>query len=238
MRLRTCWPVLLATVACAGPRPSEFLDVVDDGPAVLVKTVRIPDSEPWYTRFADHTFFDVRTRSGGPWIRMEVLNRRSGVRVEPLDDGEAFADERWGRGVEVLAARTGDKAGTTARALLQAGQRQQQRYADGYRAWPGPNSNTFAEAVLRSVPGIEARLDHNAVGKDWAWPLRVGVSGTNAGVELETPLVGLQVGAVEGVEVHLLGLTFGVGLLPPTLQVPFLPPLPLATHWRVTSGGD
>lgn len=228
-----CVLALLLLTACAGPRPSEFRGVVGDGPAVLVKTVRIPDSEPWYSRFADHTFFDLRTRADGPWVRLEVLNGKSGVRVVPLDDGEAFEDTRWTRGVEVLAARTGDKAGATARALLQKGHAQHARYMEGYRAWPGPNSNTFAESLLRSVPGIEARLDHNAVGKDWAWPARAGVSGTNAGVELETPIFGLQVGAVEGVEVHLLGLTLGVGLLPPTLQVPFLPPLPLLARWRV-----
>ncbi|MGH8221426.1 MAG: DUF3750 domain-containing protein [Woeseiaceae bacterium] len=35
-----------------------------------------------------------------------------------------------------------------------------------YRAWPGPNSNTFAAWVLREA-GIEQRLDARAIGRSY-----------------------------------------------------------------------
>ena len=36
-----------------------------------------------------------------------------------------------------------------------------------YRAWPGPNSNTFVAHVMRSVPELAAALPPTAIGKDW-----------------------------------------------------------------------
>ncbi len=234
-------PVLLLIVAgCAGTRPTAIERYFDDGPAVLVKSVRLPDSEPWLARFSSHTFFDLRTRTGGPWMRLEVLSRTSGVRVVPLEPDEVFADRRWDRRVEVLASRTGAGAAPMARKLLDLGIAQNQRYLSSYRAWPGPNSNTFAEGLLREVDGLGARLDHNAVGKDWAVPVRVGLTGSGAGVELETPIFGLELGVVEGVQAHILGAAFGIGIVPPALQLPFLPPLRLATRAQVgvSAAGD
>lgn len=39
-------------------------------------------------------------------------------------------------------------------------------YCWGYRAWPGPNSNTFAAWVLRRA-GIEHRLPRQALGSEF-----------------------------------------------------------------------
>src|SRR5438270_11949826 len=36
-----------------------------------------------------------------------------------------------------------------------------------YRAWPGPNSNTFLAHVARQVPDLAIQLPSNAVGKDF-----------------------------------------------------------------------
>jgi hypothetical protein len=41
------------------------------------------------------------------------------------------------------------------------------------------------------------------------------------GFEIETPVLGLQVGRREGVELHLFQLTFGVSFFPPALKIPF-----------------
>ena len=43
---------------------------------------------------------------------------------------------------------------------------------------------------------------------------------------VETVPLGIQLGLHEGVELHvLIGLSFGVGLWPPTITLPLLPPL-------------
>lgn len=225
---------LAALVAgCQATRPSSLREPIGDAPAVLVKRLRIPSSEPWITRFASHTWFDVRSLSEGDWHRVEIPTPASGMQDQPVSADEVFADERWGRAVEVIAAEAGEGARRLANAV-----RLRAAVYDGrtYRAWPGPNSNTFVESVLREVDGLSAVLDHNAVGKDWALPGRVGLTGTGYGVELETPLVGVQLGLLEGVELHLLGLTAGIGIYPLALRLPFLPALQLVDRPDLSIG--
>jgi uncharacterized protein DUF3750 len=40
-------------------------------------------------------------------------------------------------------------------------------YPHAYRAWPGPNSNTFTAHVARQVPELGLGLPANAIGKDF-----------------------------------------------------------------------
>jgi hypothetical protein len=135
----------------------------------------------------------------------------------------AFADERWERPVAVHDVVAGEAAATIGdRILADAASFPD---AAGYRAWPGPNSNTFVDWLARTT-GLPTDLPATAVGKDYTPWLRVGVSPTGLGLELETMLVGAQLGLREGVELHLLGLTFGVGLWPPSLKLPFVPAIP------------
>lgn len=91
-----------------------------------------------------------------------------------------------------------------------------------YRGWPGPNSNTFADVMLRRCR-LRASLPATAIGKDWrGW---VGASRTTegTGVQVELSLVGLRIGLREGIEVHVLGLPFGIDLWPPAIIVPLGP---------------
>ncbi|MFM8653300.1 MAG: hypothetical protein ACKODZ_01005, partial [Verrucomicrobiota bacterium] len=58
--VRCLWPVALAgtAAACAAPRPSGLPR--DDDWLVVVKSARLPAWWPWYVRFADHTWLDVK----------------------------------------------------------------------------------------------------------------------------------------------------------------------------------
>ncbi len=88
-----------------------------------------------------------------------------------------------------------------------------------YRGWPGPNSNTFGDVMLRRC-GLHASLPANAIGKDYRGKIGVSWSSEGTGFQIETPLVGLRLGLKEGVEVHVIGLAFGIDLWPPALLVP------------------
>ena len=96
-------------------------------------------------------------------------------------------------------------------------------YRNYYRAWPGPNSNTFVDYMMRECD-LHADLPSPSIGKDYRG-LVVGVSPTSGGtgVQLETPVVGLKLGLTEGVEVHLFGMAWGVDVWPPALVVPIGP---------------
>ncbi|WP_111412058.1 DUF3750 domain-containing protein [Billgrantia lactosivorans] len=91
-------------------------------------------------------------------------------------------------------------------------------YRDRYRAWPGPNSNTFVAWLIREVPELDVALPSSAIGKDYLaegvfapTPSGTGVQFSLAGV------LGAAIGWREGVELNLAGLV--VGLEPAALGV-------------------
>jgi hypothetical protein len=97
-------------------------------------------------------------------------------------------------------------------------------YPSSYRTWPGPNSNTFTAFVARAVPELRLDLPPTAVGKDYlpgGSPVGLAPSGTGLQVSL-LGLAGVLVGWEEGLEVNLLGLTFGVDWNRPALKLPGL----------------
>ena len=213
---------LLLSVLIAGcaTRPTSLPQ--DTADQVIVKTARIPDTEPWVSRFAQHSWIDIKGASG--WRRVEILSATSGVKAAPLAASAGYADERWGRPVHVLANYSGAQAARIGTAILERAQHYPQR--DDYRAWPGPNSNTFIEWLAGEVRGLRFELYPNAVGKDYGGWGRAGVTSTGTGVELETAIVGVQLGLREGLELHFIGLTLGVGFWPPRLKLPFLASVP------------
>ncbi len=96
-------------------------------------------------------------------------------------------------------------------------------FADQYRSYPGPNSNTFLAHIGRQVPALQLDLPANAIGKDYR-PLTspVGVSPSGSGVQISLlGLLGASVGLQEGLEVNVLGLNFGLDFNTPALRLPF-----------------
>ena len=113
-------------------------------------------------------------------------------------------DGRWfGHIPEVVFAADGD----TAAALIPRMQTAIRTYGlnnqGDYRAWPGPNSNTFVAAVMDAVPEIRTTLPPTAIGKDYPYDgrrLRLAPSGTGVKLTLDG-YVGVTVAWVEGIEV-------------------------------------
>ncbi|HMD62797.1 MAG TPA: DUF3750 domain-containing protein [Stellaceae bacterium] len=103
-------------------------------------------------------------------------------------------------------------------------------YPNTYRPWPGPNSNTFLAHIGRQVPELGIHLPSNAVGKDFlpggGW-FAAAPSGSGFQVSLYG-VIGILLAVREGLEVNLLGLSFGVGPGQAGLKVPAL-----GSGWRV-----
>ena len=95
-------------------------------------------------------------------------------------------------------------------------------YPYEYRAWPGPNSNTFTAYIARQVPELGLDLPSNAIGKDF---LPEGAlfakapSGSGFQVSLYG-LAGILLAAEEGLEVNVLGLNVGLDAAVPALKLP------------------
>jgi hypothetical protein len=95
-------------------------------------------------------------------------------------------------------------------------------YAKEYHAWPGPNSNTFTAWITRAVPELGADLPPTAIGKDYLGSL-IGAAPSGSGLQFSLGgMFALTASAVEGLEVNLLGLTFGINPFDPALKLPLL----------------
>ncbi len=187
-------------------------------PAVLrvfaARTVR------WRGALACHCWLVFRAEGDAAYTRYDYTAWGDPIRLNGFEP-----DGRWfGATPVVVFAADGARASALiprARAAV-AGYVHRERGA--YRAWPGPNSNTFVAAVLDALPGVRATLPPTAVGKDFPHDgraLRRTASGTGLRLSLGGYLA-LTAGWVEGLELSLLGLVVGLDLRRPALKLPGL----------------
>jgi hypothetical protein len=161
--------------------------------------------------FGVHTWVAVKPTQARSWTVYEVIGWRlrwsdSAVVVRTRDpDGrwfgaepELYAEKR-GAGVEELIKRI-DKAA------------REYPFAGEYTVWPGPNSNTFTSWIARAVPELEIDLPATAIGKDYLGGSVFGAAPSGSGFQVSLGgLLGFAASGVDGVELNLLGLNFGVG---------------------------
>jgi hypothetical protein len=174
----------------------------------------------WRGYFGVHTWVAVKPRDADEFTVYEVNGwrlRRTGTAVS-VDHRPP--DARWfGNRPELLADLRGggvDEVIARIEAAVDS-----YPYADTYRVWPGPNSNTFVAHVLRAAPELRADLPAHAIGKDYLGPAFVARSPSGTGGQLSFfGVVGALAGVEEGVELNVLGLTFGVDPLDLSLKVP------------------
>ena len=95
-------------------------------------------------------------------------------------------------------------------------------YPNEYRAWPGPNSNTFTAFVARQVPELGLDLPANAIGKDYlGGSSLLARTPSGSGWQFSVlGLAGLQIGVEEGIELNLLGLSAGIDVNDARLRLP------------------
>ena len=164
----------------------------------------------WRGYFGVHTWVAAKRANAAAFTIYEVTGfdvRRGGraVRVS-----QRPADGRWfGSAPDLLA----DVRGAGVEALIAGIERAvaEYPYQDSYRIWPGPNSNTFTAFVLRRVPELRADLPAHAIGKDYLGSSLVARSPSGTGVQASLlGAIGVLAGVEEGLELNVLGLTFGI----------------------------
>jgi hypothetical protein len=97
-------------------------------------------------------------------------------------------------------------------------------YWQFYRAFPGPNSNTFVSYVMRRTHGFYANLPSNAIGKDWICnKYLIDLSESRTGFQFSLyGLLGFTIGLLDGIEINLLGFCFGIDFLYPAIKLPII----------------
>jgi Protein of unknown function (DUF3750) len=169
---------------------------------------------------AVHYWFVVWDPAARQWHRWEVWQTKDagGQSLGHVHRDLRHPDAGVGGGAYHLAAEWGGSAAQAIWSVLQKAQAYPHR--DHYRAWPGPNSNTFVAWVLREA-GLHYALDPRAIGKDYCGMQGLRRSSRSAGVQVETPLLGISLSRQDGMEMHLLGLTCGLRWSPLAIDTPF-----------------
>jgi Protein of unknown function (DUF3750) len=194
------------------PSPTEHPDALVR--IYAARTVR------WRGIFAVHSWIVVKEPNAPRYTRYDYTAWGEPIRIN------GFApDGRWfGGAPETIAAADGEAASRMIPKIRAAVEGYEWRSNGDYRAWPGPNSNTFVTAVLAAVPELQAALPPTAIGKDF--PYNGGVLGlTPSGTGVRITLggyLGLTIGWVEGIEINLLGAVFGIDLRRPAVKLPAL----------------
>lgn len=174
----------------------------------------------WRGYFGVHTWVAVKRRGADAFTTYEVNGWRLRRTGRAVSVDHRPPDARWfGNRPRLLADLRGDAVDDVITRIEAAVA--SYPYADRYRVWPGPNSNTFIAHVLRAAPELRVDLPANAIGKDYLGPAFVAraPSGTGGQANLYG-LVGALAGIEEGLELSVLGLTFGVDPLDLSLKVP------------------
>jgi hypothetical protein len=182
----------------------------------------------WRGAFADHTWLAAKPAHADQYQRYEVIGwyRGDGRSVISIGGARPPDAEWYGNAPRVIRDLRGVEAEAVLARLPQAVA--SYPYPTTYRAWPGPNSNTFIAHLGHAIPELELAMPPTAVGKDYVTLLdSVGVSPSHTGVRLSLyGLVGVIVGLDEGLEINLLGLVTGVDLRHPALKLPGIGRIP------------
>ena len=174
----------------------------------------------WRGIVASHAWIVVKGEGESAYRRFDYT-----AWGEPIWVDRFVADGRWfGSLPETVFAADGAVAQRMIPLILQAIRDYRYPRPGDYRAWPGPNSNTFGAAVMSAVPGIRAPLPPTAVGKDFPYDgRRFGPTPSGTGLRLNFGgYLGLTLGWVEGIELNVLGAVWGLDVRRPALKLPAL----------------
>jgi len=196
-----------------------LLPPASEHPEALVR-VYAARTVRWRGIFAVHSWIVVKEENAPSYTRYDYTAWGEPIRINGF-----AADGRWfGEAPDTIAAADGQAAESMIPKIRSAVESYEWRSYGDYRAWPGPNSNTFVTAVLASVPQLQAALPPTAIGKDFPYdgdmfgwtPSRTGFRISLGGY------LGLTVGWVEGLEVNFLGAVFGLDMRRPAIKLPGL----------------
>ena len=177
----------------------------------------------WRGIFAVHTWIATKPEEAPHFTVHQVVGWRVFRNLPAVFSEAAVPDRNWfGNPPAIIAELRGKEA---AQAIVKINQAvESYPYVHEYRLWPGPNSNTFTAYVARQVPDLQLQLPVMAIGKDFpvnGTLLDRAPSGTGFQVSF-FGLLGVLIAQQEGVEVNVLGLSFGIDVLRPALKLPFV----------------
>jgi hypothetical protein len=192
----------------------------------------------WKGIFGVHTWVAVKPTAALNWTVYEVVGWRLRWSDSVVVISNRDPDARWyGSAPELYAEKRGEGMDEVIARIDKAAH--EYPYAAEYGLWPGPNSNTFTAWLTRAAPELEVDLPATAIGKDYLRDKLVDSAPSGSGTQISLAgLLGVTASSVEGFEVNVLGLTFGLGQS--GLKLPFVGRIGGRSHYApvVNGSGD
>ena len=179
----------------------------------------------WRGKFSQHTWIATKEKNADSYLIHFVVLwgtyfGADGVVVTQKD----LPDRRWfDADPKIIFSASGEEAEKLIPQIYEAVKKYP--YPQLYRAYPGPNSNSFVSFVIRQIPDLKVALPNNAIGKDWLCDNSgvkfFALSESKTGLQFSLfGLFGLTIGLVEGIEINLIGLNYGIDFLKPAIKLP------------------
>jgi hypothetical protein len=209
----TSWRTAPQYSAGIAPDPVELADTA-------IVQVYIAPTYGWRGYVAVHSWIIFKRTGETAYTRYDGIGWRG---TDVVQRNYALPDGLWyGARPKLLV----DRRGKDVDAMIDQIEAAIESYPYGqeYRAYPGPNSNTFIAHIGREVSALKLDLPANAIGKDYRSIAHVvGLSSSGSGVQATfLGLLGMNIGLQEGLEINVLGLDFGLDLNSPGLRLPFI----------------
>lgn len=194
-----------------------LLAPADRTPEAVVRIYAAP-TVSWRGIFAVHSWIVLKPEGAPAYQRWDLTAWGHPIWVDGFPP-----DGRWfGQRPELVFAADGAEAAAMLPRLRAAIERYRFRNRGDYRAWPGPNSNTFVATVMAAVPEIRATLPPTAIGKDYPVDGRwLGLTPSGSGLRLTLGgYFGVTIGWTEGLELNLAGGVIGLDIRRPAIKLP------------------
>ena len=140
------------------PSPATFADPI----------VQVYGADVWgfRGRFAIHTWVAVKSANADAYTIYQVIGWRQRRGQPVLSISEGIPDRPWFGSKAVLLH---EKRGPEAAGLIAEIENAVAAYpfAEEYKMWPGPNSNSFVAWIGLEVPKLGLDLPVKAIGQNW-----------------------------------------------------------------------
>lgn len=202
------WRTATRESAGIAPRPDQYPGAV----------IQVYGASAWSWRgyFSVHTWISTKEAGADEYRVHQVI----GWQRQVVSSYAGEPDRHWfGAAPELYADIRGQEAAVLIPKIYQA--IAAYPYPSTYKAWPGPNSNTFVSWVIREVDGLDVALPANAIGKDYLGESLVAEVPGGYGYQLSLGgYLGLMAGVREGLELNILGLSLGVSPMALGIKLP------------------
>ena len=172
-RLPTLILFFLLSPACSGQKwyetSRDSAGIAPDPQETTEAVIHVygADTFGWRGWFAIHTWIATKRAGESEYTVYDVVGWRGGGGSSVVRIVQDIPDRYWyGEKPELLVAHVGESVDQLIDAVDQAARAYP--WGKTYKAFPGPNSNTFTAWVAKQVPELKLDLPFSAIGSGYA----------------------------------------------------------------------